>query len=295
MKITVADVQGNRHELEFPGTSVKISELRHRLFQSMGVPVRSVNTTICYNGSVCHPSMVFDADKMDESIPVVLFDNSLFPERSFPRGVDWAFDFSRPCFSQGFVTELAQCQQEDALRPLLSAHHGRPAPRHPGRFFFSRPGDGLEALRNYDDYADHFLQMLADPGDDGGALASDGEGAEEEEDHVDVPVAEAADQEIEEDEEEERLVGDAALQPFEHIDELLAFREGRGLGEEMALGPHRMERARIPGLNIQLTPEDEAVIDRLMEFRLERAIVVQVYELCARNEVDAGNCLMSMT
>jgi hypothetical protein len=277
MKITVADLLGNRHELEFPGASVKISDLRHRLFQSMDVPLRSVDTTICYNGSVCDPTMIFYAHKMDLSIPVVLFDNSLFPERSFPRGVDDAFDFSRPRFSQSFVTEVAQREQEEAVRPLLAPNPARSGPRIGGRGFVRRQSDvHFEVPVDLDGQAlMHYIARLYND-----------EREEEEEDY--------ADQELEEDEEEERRIGDAEQQELDNIDDFLAFRGVMGFGEEMILGQPRMERAQLAGLNIQMTPDDEEVIDRLMEFGIDRVTVVQVYEICSRNEAMTRNCLMTM-
>jgi hypothetical protein len=52
---------------------------------------------------------------------------------------------------------------------------------------------------------------------------------------------------------------------------------------------------RLGGLNIRVSPEDDAVIGRLMQVGIDRATVLQVYEVCEHDEDATMNCLLSMT
>lgn len=66
-------------------------------------------------------------------------------------------------------------------------------------------------------------------------------------------------------------------------------------GEEPQEGnENRNENQRIEGLDVELTPADQAVIRRLVNAGFDQMTAIQVYIACDRNEEDAFNVLVSM-
>jgi hypothetical protein len=277
MKIQVANVYSHLCELEFPGPRVKLSDLRSRLMRHVAIDARRV--TFSHRGVVCDDTTIFTPDQMSDGATVMVFDHSAFPEKSFPR-VDSAFQFSSSRFESAFVNETQQLKQEEALSHLLSRRHphshriGDEAPPHDqlASLFHGSHFDGLP----YQSRSGRVERAMVDPS------SSDSEDQEEGTEEVTEGEQETDQEEDEEEEDGPEPHAEAVM-----VDDIV----GRALAE----GRRSRENARLGPLNITLSPDEGAVIERLMQTGHDRGTVLQVYEVCGRSEHDAMNCLLSMT
>ncbi|KAH0791099.1 hypothetical protein GPJ56_004980 [Histomonas meleagridis] len=347
MKIKILDLFGKSYDIESK-EDITLSSLKKLLAETSHLSLD--HTIFCLNGV-----QLQDTDHINKNDqPIVMFDNSLYPEKSYPK-VENAFGFSDPIYSNYYSNQKTQINEEDQISNFFRHnnngnnnfrrnHHS--LIQHLQEISGNNDLTNLLELQANNPIANNFLEALSnflihgsehgmgnfldgeesdnannydyddeyshDDLDDENVFYQDLDGYEEETsedtnprnrepsfsdfiDQNDIQLGGGAPRirvirGAPNPEERAVLPPDIGI-PFENV-EWPNF--GQGIQMDPYFGVPQNLTEGIGGVDLQLSPEEEQAVRRIMSHGYNRMTVLQVYDACDRDEMATLSCLESL-